>query len=288
MTMVPDRSASCTCIRAVPWRSRRLRAGLAHRLQGPDAALVAGPAGLDPLADPGLLLGQLLVEEGVLAGLGRQELLLALEEGGVVAGPVEEAAPVELDDPGGQPAQEHPVVGDEDQRAPVAQEEVLQPADRLDVEVVGRLVEQEDVGLVDEGPGQQDAPLHPRGEGLEPGEGVEPHPGEDRLDPVVGAGVRRGPRRSSSPAATSSATVPPAARGDLLGEPGDPQALLADDLPLVGLELAPDQLQQRALPLAVAAEEAEPIAPARPPGPPHPGAEGPRRPGSRPAGSTTP
>ena len=151
-------------------------------------------------------------------------------------------------------------MGDEDQRAAVAEQEVLQPADRLDVEVVGRLVEQEDVGLGDEGPGQQHAPLHPRGEGLEPGVGVEPHPREDRLDPVVGAGVRRGPS-SSSPSATSSATVPPAARGDLLGQPGDPQALLADDLPLVGLDLAPDQPQQRALPLAVAAEQAEPLAP---------------------------
>ena len=55
-----------------------LLAGLAHRLQGPDPALVAGPAGLDPLADPDLLLGQLLVEEGVLPRLGRQQLLLAL------------------------------------------------------------------------------------------------------------------------------------------------------------------------------------------------------------------
>ena len=104
MTSVPDRSASCDLH---PRRALALAAplaGLAHRLQGPDAALVAGPAGLDPLADPDLLLGQLLVEEGVLAGLGRQELLLALEEGRVVAGPVEEPAAVELDDPGGQPA----------------------------------------------------------------------------------------------------------------------------------------------------------------------------------------
>jgi hypothetical protein len=65
-----------------------------------------------------LFLGQLLVEEVGLAGLGRQEFLLAPEEGGIVAGPVEEVPAVELDDPGGQPAQEHPVVGDEDQVPP--------------------------------------------------------------------------------------------------------------------------------------------------------------------------
>ena len=126
--------------------------------------------------------------------------------------------------------------------------------------MVGRLVEQEDVGLVDEGLGQQDPPLHARGERLEPGVGVEPHPGEDRLDPVVRA-AEADWSSSSSPSATSSATVPAVALGDVLGQPGDPQALLADDLALVGLELAPDEPQQRALPLAVAAQQAEPLAP---------------------------
>ena len=68
----------------------------------------------------------------------------------------------------------------------VAQEERLQPADRLDVEVVGRLVQQQDVGLVDDRPGQQDPPLHPRGELVEPRVRVEPDPGDDRLHPMVG------------------------------------------------------------------------------------------------------
>ncbi len=141
-----------------------LAAGLAHGLERPDAALVAGAAGLDSLANPDLFLRQLLVEEGRLPLLGGEELLLALEERRVVAGPVVEAAAVELGDPGGQPAEERAVVGDEDQRAAVAEQEVLEPADRLDVQVVGRLVEQEDIGVGDEGPRQQDAPLHPRGE----------------------------------------------------------------------------------------------------------------------------
>ena len=50
------------------------------------------------------------------------------------------------------------------------------------------------------------------------------------------------------------------APGDLLGQPGDAQPLLADDLALVGLELAADQPQQRALALAVAAQQADPLA----------------------------
>ena len=100
-----------------------LLVGLAHRLERADAPLVAGAAGLDPLADPGLLLGQLLVEERLLLGLGGEQLLAPLQERRVVAGPVVEVAAVELDDPGGQPFQEDAVVGDEDERAAVAQQE---------------------------------------------------------------------------------------------------------------------------------------------------------------------
>ena len=47
--------------------------------------------------------------------------------------------------------------------------------------------------------------------------------------------------------------------GDLLGQAGDVQALLADDLALVGLQLAADQPQERALPLAVPAQQADPL-----------------------------
>ena len=117
-------------------------------------------------------------------------------------------------------------MGDEDERPAVAEEEVFQPADRLDVEVVGRLVEQEDVGLVDEGPGQQDPPLHPRGEGLEPGVGVEPHPGEDRPRPggrcrraawsVVVEALRPPRRRPCRPGPRG----PPAAAGRSAGLAG--------------------------------------------------------------------
>ena len=79
--------------------------------------------------DPDFLLRQPLVEQGVLPLLRREPLLLALHEGRVVARPVVELAPVEFHDPGGQPPQEDPVVGDEDQRAVVPEEEVFQPAD---------------------------------------------------------------------------------------------------------------------------------------------------------------
>ena len=236
-----------------------LLVGLAHRLEGADPPLVAGAAGLDALADPRLLLGQLLVEEVPLAGLGREQLLAPLQEGGVVARPVGEAAAIELDDPGGQPFQEDPVVGDEDDRAAVAQQERLQPADRLDVEVVGRLVQEQDVGIVDEGPGQQHAALHPRGELREPGVRVEPDPGDDRLHAMVGPAEVMVMVVRVQPVGHLVGDGAAMALGHILGQPRDPQPLLADDRPLVGLDLAADQAEQRALPLAVAPQQAEPL-----------------------------
>ena len=128
------------------------------------AALVARAARLDALPDPDLLLRQLLVEERVLLRLRVQAFLAAAQVVGVVAGPVGDLAAVELDDAGGQRAQEAPVVGDEDQRARPALEEAFQPVDGLDVEVVGGLVEQQHVGRRHQRARQQHAALHAAGQ----------------------------------------------------------------------------------------------------------------------------
>ena len=118
-----------------------------HRLQRPHPPLVAGAAGLDAGADPGLFLGELLVKQRVLLLLRRKCLLLAEQKRVVVARPVEQSAAVDLQDAGGHAAEKRPVVGDEHERSPPAAQELLQPFDGLDVEVVGGLVEQEQVGL---------------------------------------------------------------------------------------------------------------------------------------------
>ena len=71
----------------------------------------------------------------------------------------------------GDPFEEVPVVGDDDQRARPAVQVVLDHGQRVDVEVVGRLVEQQHVRLVEQQPQElQPAPLaagqvgHPRGQ----------------------------------------------------------------------------------------------------------------------------
>ena len=99
----------------------------AHRLEGPDAPFVARPSRLDPGADPHLLLGQPLVEEGILLLLGGEGLFLALQEGVVVARPVKYAAAIDLEDPRRQPAEERPIVGHEQERPIPAPQEIFEP-----------------------------------------------------------------------------------------------------------------------------------------------------------------
>ena len=159
---------------------------------------------------------------------------------GIVAGPVEEAAPVELDDPGGQPAQEHPVVGDEDQRRrrSAGGSPPASGSPRCRGGWSARRAGGCRARRRGPGPAGRAASSPRRGprtgrRGRAPSGRGSPRPGGRRRSAAWPASS------SSSPAATSSATVPPAALGDLLGQPGDPQALLADDLPLVGLRARP-------------------------------------------------
>ena len=59
----------------------------------------------------------------------------------------------------GDTVEEGAVVGDENERAVVAGEVVLQPLDGLDVEVIGRLIKENDFGLLEQDFGEVDTHL---------------------------------------------------------------------------------------------------------------------------------
>ena len=80
----------------------------------------------------------------------RHALGLLVEPGGVVATPGNALAAVELEDPTGDVIEEVAVVGDADDGAGVLLEVLLEPVDGLGVEVVRGLVEEKDVGLLEE------------------------------------------------------------------------------------------------------------------------------------------
>ena len=233
-----------------------LAADIAHGQQRADAALIASPPGLDLAANPDLLLGQPLVELRPLHGLGLQGRLLAGDVGVVVAGPACQQAPVQLDDPRGQLAEEDAVVGHQENRTGKAKEELFQPGDGVQVQVVGGLVEQEHVRLGGQRPGQEHAAFHAGGEHGNLGARVQPHAAEHGLDLVVG-------QRTPTRAADGRDGLEDRARqvaGHFLNQHLGDQPLLADDLALVGFQLALEQPQQGQLALAVAAQQAEPLA----------------------------
>ena len=82
---------------------------------------------------------------------------LLLEPRGIVALPGDTLAAVEFENPAGHMVEEVTVVRDGDNRTGILVQVLFEPVDRLGVEVVGRLVEQQDVGLLQ----QQAAEGHP-------------------------------------------------------------------------------------------------------------------------------
>ena len=88
----------------------------------------------------------------------REPRLLLLEPAGVVPLVRDAAAAVELEDPAGDVVEEVPVVRDRDDGSLVVGEEPLEPEHRLRVQVVRRLVEQQQVGRREQQPAERDAP----------------------------------------------------------------------------------------------------------------------------------
>ena len=100
----------------------------------------------------------------VLAAFLLQPLLLLPEPGGVIALVGNAAAVVELEDPAGDVVEEVAVVGDDQDRARIIAQMALQPIHALGVEMVGRLVEQQQLGLIEQQPAKRDAAAFAAGE----------------------------------------------------------------------------------------------------------------------------
>ena len=118
-----------------------------HLLVAGQTGLGLDLAGLGVGADPLQLGLEPLGQLGVLLALDGQALGLLLQVGRVVALVGVEPAAVDLGDPLGDVVQEVPVVGDREDGAVVGREVLLEPQHALGVEVVGGLVEQQQVGL---------------------------------------------------------------------------------------------------------------------------------------------
>ena len=170
-----------------------------HLLVALDARAVLRLARARRGGDPFLLGRQRALAGAFLLLLLLQALALLLQPGRVVALERIAAAALDLQDPAGDVVQEVAVVGDDHHGAGVVVQRVLQPGDAFGVQMVGRLVEQQQVGLFQQQPAQRDAPplaARQRGDRARRPAGSAARPARC---PRAGRAPSR-PRRRSSPA----------------------------------------------------------------------------------------
>ncbi len=138
-----------------------------QRLEFAHAAFVARTPCLDALANPHFFLREFLVEQRIRLRLRVQTFFAATQIIGVVAGPRGDLTAVDLDDACRQCAQEAAVMGDEDDAAGEVLEEFLEPRNRIDIQMIGRLIEQQQIGCAHERLREQHTPLHAAGQRCE-------------------------------------------------------------------------------------------------------------------------
>ena len=163
-------------------------------MQAPEAAFIALAAGREPFVAPAQLLGDAPVELGRVTRLGGQPFGRPAFEGGEALIVAAQVAAVEPQRAARQAGQQGAVVAHHHEPAGVALERALEPFDGRQVEVVGRLVEQQDIAVADQRAGERRAPRLAARERAEPARAVERYVGEhggDGTQPRIRSDVGR-------------------------------------------------------------------------------------------------
>jgi len=144
-----------------------------------ETPLIAFPACRDPALEPARFGFEFLVE--FLCGLefGIGELLGPCIELRIAVAVVAQLAPVHPEGVGGDRLQKGPVMTDHHKRLAPLHQIALEPFDGRQIEMVGRLVEQQDVGVGEHRPRHRGAPCfatrqricHAAASDLDPGQG---------------------------------------------------------------------------------------------------------------------
>src|SRR5262249_60706723 len=123
-------------------------------LVGLEPSLGLGLSGARGHSHPLELMLEGALARGLLLLLLSEARALLLEPRGVVAFPGNARAAIELEDPARHVVEKVPVVGDGHHRARILLEVALEPRHALRVEMVGGLVEEEHVRLLQERPAE--------------------------------------------------------------------------------------------------------------------------------------
>jgi len=107
--------------------------------------------------DPLLLAGERLLVRSILAALLLEALLLLHQPGRIIALVGNALGAVEFENPAGDVVEEVAIVGDDQDRAGIVAQMAFQPGHRFGVEMVGRFVQQQQFGLVEQQLAERDA-----------------------------------------------------------------------------------------------------------------------------------
>ena len=135
-----------------------------HFYKGPHSSLVTGSARLDTLPDPCFLLCQFFIKTGMLTVFYGQHFLLASQIGIVISGPAGDIAALQVQYSGCQLLEEITVMGDKEECTGTGQQKFLQPGYGFNIQMVGWFVQEQQVRIADQGPGQQHPSLHAAGQ----------------------------------------------------------------------------------------------------------------------------
>ena len=149
-------------------------------------------------------------------------------------------------------------MGDDEQRAASGDEIGREPADALDVEMVGRFVEHQQIGLLHQGFGDSDAP--PLAAGQPRDVGVEADRGQAEAGEHLAHGRVTGPFVLGAVAHDYGADARTRRQVAALVDGRHPHPARAGDPSTVGLLGSGDHPQQGGLAAAVAADHTDPFA----------------------------
>src|SRR5258706_11037174 len=124
-------------------------------------AFVARAARFDALADPHFFLREQLVELRALLHFRAEQLFFASLVPGKAAGKAREASAVELDHARCHVVEKTPIMRNEQHAAGKTAQQFLEPLDARNIEVIGRLVEQQQFGFGDKSARERDPLLEP-------------------------------------------------------------------------------------------------------------------------------
>ena len=230
----------------------------AHLLQFAQAALITPPARGHAAQQPARFVLQPAVEALGFARFFVQHLLAPVVERAESLAGLAQPAFFEPQDAVGDFGEESTVVAYDQRRAAEALHGAFKPLDGGDIQMVGRFVEQQQVGRIDEDLGERRPALLAAGKAGDVAPAVQFEEGERGLHGV--ARVRRLRPARCDIGRHPVEHAPAGFHDGLLGQVGDGEARLAIAFAGVEFQFAGDQLHQGRFSAAVAADQAGDVA----------------------------